>query len=371
MEFNNKRLERQTEVERLCAKFSLTTLRAGGALLKAFENDYVQTPLSKEEIDAIHEKGFSALHWLTLDLDDEKCKEYMSTVDYYRYHPYNGDYSMWIDDKLTLKYICAGTKLAKYLPDYYFQIDKNGNVLPLPDCEEKLRNSGFLGIIETLDDKKCLAIKSIKGDSGTGFYKAEKTGEGYLLNGKLFSSKEFISELEKLRGYIVTEYLRQHEYFNGWSVGATCGVRYLAGRVNSRLVRLDSFIRFGTKSSNFVDNLHAGGFVCFIDRNGNLGTRGYLFDKTSCRVSDIDRHPDTQKLLIGKIPMWNEIEEAVADFSDWFPQLKYLGFDFVVTDDCKIKVLEINSLSGIDVSQFDIPAREKGMMNFFETFGND
>ena len=87
MELNKKRLERQGEVERLCAKFSLPELRAGGALLKMFESDYVVTPLSKEEIDKIHEKGFSALHWLTLNLDDEKCMDYLSTVDYYRGHP--------------------------------------------------------------------------------------------------------------------------------------------------------------------------------------------------------------------------------------------------------------------------------------------
>lgn len=362
----NSRLERQILVEELCAKFKLPELRAGGALLKAFENDYKITSLSREEIDAIHEKGFTALHWLSLNLDDEKCKQYLSTVDYYRLHPLNGQYSLWIDDKLTFKYICAGSSLSKYLPEYYFQIMENNTIIPLPDAPFKLRTCGVLGVVSLLEERKVLAMKAIKGDSGTGFYRLDFDGVSYFMNGSKFTKDEFCYEILKHSGYIIIEYLNASTYFSKWSVGATCGVRYLAGRIDGKLKRLDSFIRFGTKASGFVDNLHAGGIVSFIDENGHFGKGGYQFDLKTCKVTNVEVHPDSLYMLEGIIPQWNDIKQAVSEFGDWFPQLSYLGFDFVVTAENQVKVLEINSLSGIDVSQFDLPLKKKKCWSFFE-----
>jgi len=214
-------------------------------------------------------------------------------------------------------------------------------------------------------DTQTLAIKAIRGDSGTGFYKAQKSGSCYMLNGVKYNRDEFVMKLKQLRGYVVTEYLKPNEYFKEWSVGATCGIRYVACRINGRLEMLDSFIRFGTRKSQFVDNLHAGGFVSFVDSEGNFGPGGYLFHQDRCETEKIEKHPDTGKEIEGRIPMWNEIKKAIEDFGDWFPQLRYLGIDFVVTDDNRIKVLEINSLSGIDVTQFDKPVKEKDRWNFF------
>lgn len=48
-------------------------------------------------------------------------------------HPFNGIYSSWIDDKLTLKYILNGTELHSTMPEYYFQINNCDNILPLSD----------------------------------------------------------------------------------------------------------------------------------------------------------------------------------------------------------------------------------------------
>lgn len=365
MEYINNRLRRQIELEKLCAQFNLPELRAGGALLKAWEFDYENVPLTKEEIDSIHSKGFSALHWLSLDLDDQKAEQYLSTTDYYRIHPANGLYSLWIDDKLTLKYLCSGTHLATYMPDYYYQILESDRIVALPDCPLNLRYGGADGIVSLLESKGLLALKSIKGDSGIGFYRMEYNGDKYFINSDSMCRDSFINTIQKRIGYIVMEYLLPNEYFSNWTVNATCGIRFLVGRVGDDLIKLDSFIRFGTSKSGYVDNLHAGGLVCFIDSNGHFGECGYQFDKTTCRVSKIEKHPDTNTKLSGDIPCWNKIVQAVNDFGEWFPQLQYLGFDFVVTNNNEIKILEINSLSGIDVSQFDKSLKRKSAWSFF------
>ena len=67
----------------------------------------------------------------------------------------------------------------------------------------------------------------------------------------------------------------------------------------------------------------------------------------------IDRHPDTGMVLDGIIPMWDEIERAAREITKLIPQMKYLGLDFVVTDDNKVKLLEINSLTSLDALQLD------------------
>ena len=65
----------------------------------------------------------------------------------------------------------------------------------------------------------------------------------------------------------------------------------------------------------------------------------------------ITHHPDTGTELKGIIPLWNGIQKASADFCEHFPQLNYLGFDFVVTSKNEVKILEINSLTSLDSLQ--------------------
>ena len=57
---------------------------------------------------------------------------------------------------------------------------------------------------------------------------------------------------------------------------------------------------------------------------------------------------DTGVPLVGRVPLWDEMQTVARVFLKHFPQLVYLGFDFVASDK-GVKMLEINLLSSLDV----------------------
>lgn len=153
--------------------------RDGARLLsEEFLQDYKNHKWSFFSVMKIHNKGFSWEDWNINDFGRKKYDNYLKTTEYYAMHPLNGQYSHWIDDKLTLKYLCIGTSLDKYMPKYYFQIDSLGNVLGLSDYQEKGKLSIDV-LITFLENIGELAFKRATGSLGEGFYKGVYVG-GYI-----------------------------------------------------------------------------------------------------------------------------------------------------------------------------------------------
>ena len=325
--------------------------RDGARLLsEEFLQDYKNHIWSFFSVMKIHNKGFSWEDWQVNGLSNKKYDNYLKTTEYYAMHPLNAQYSHWIDDKLTLKYLCAGTLLDKYMPKYYFQIDSFGNVLGLPDYQEKGKLSIDV-LITFLENIKELAFKRVSGSLGEGFYKCVYVGGTYMLNDKVLTREELKIELQKLRYYLVTEYFHPHKDIVPFCSDTVNTIRYLVGRkTNGRISLIKSFIRFGTRKSGFVENYNAGGVLCYINDNGAF-EKGNLYDSELKKNKMITHHPDTGTELKGIIPLWNEVQKASTDFCDNFPQLNYLGIDFVVTNKNEVKILEINSLTSLDSLQ--------------------
>jgi hypothetical protein len=280
-----------------------------------------------------------------LELTSQNYKEYLSQTQYYAMHPLNGRFSAWIDDKLTLKYLCAGTALDAYMPEYYFQIDEKGNALPLMDHKTNDPISG--GIVALLQEKSELAVKRLAGSIGEGFYKAEYKNGEYRLNGKTMSEAEFRQQIAALRNYLVIEYLHPHEEMARFCPDTVNCIRCLLGRMDGKMQPIVRFIRFGTKASGFVENYNAGGVLCYLDENGRF-TEGNCIDPQTGKNKVIRYHPDYGTELKGSIPLWDKILLANRELDRYFPQLNYIGIDYVVTDKNEVKILEINSLSSLD-----------------------
>ena len=104
-------------------------------LTDSFFKEYKNCKSVKEffRIHKVHKKGFKLSDWNLLELNENNYKDYISTAKYYSLHKLDDEFSSWIDDKLTLKYICSGTKLDKYMPKYFAQIDENGIIHKLMD----------------------------------------------------------------------------------------------------------------------------------------------------------------------------------------------------------------------------------------------
>lgn len=290
-------------------------------------------------------------------MDNEKVKSCLDTADYRRMHPFSGGYSSWIDDKLTLMYLCQSADLKGLIPVHFYQT-ADGEALPLPDCPADLRKSGAEDVLECLRRFCELVLKQVKGSLGEGFYKAEMRDGAVCLNGGGYSEAEFCEFVRALDGYIVMEYLRPHPEMDKFSAGTANTLRYLVANIHGEPLFLRSFVRYGTKATGFVENYNSGGVLCFVDESGRYGG-GNVIDPATSENVRIEHHPDTGAALEGVVPLWGEMRAAAAAFCAHFPQLEYLGFDFVASDK-GVKMLEINSLSSLDAVQlecsvFDLP----------------
>lgn len=319
-------------------------------------NDYKKRPGGANifEISSMHRKGFLVSDWKIMRLTKENYKSFLSSKQYSSYHPINGYYTKLIDDKITIKYILSGTELDKYTPDYYFLIDESGHIFSMMDLPVKKDSYDAADIVELLKSKQVLAVKLVTGSIGRGFYKCEYKEEKIFTNGNEMSESEFIAFLSGLRNYIIMEYLRPHaELAAFWATTANT-MRYILCRVDGEYYMLKSFIRFGSKTTGEVENFNTGGVLCYIDDEGHFDG-GYLIERSKKKLSSVftDKHPDTGKKIEGIIPLWSEVQKAAISIAKYLPETKYLGYDFVVTDKNKVKLLEINSLSSLDSIQMD------------------
>lgn len=293
----------------------------------------------------------------------KKNKELYIVPDllYVKAHPINGMFSNLIDDKLTIRYILDPFKA--YLPDYYFHINE-GHVNILADLPNNI-DSNISGVIKLLKEKKILAIKKVQGVNGKGFIRAEYKDEQFFINQKLVTEEEFRKKSIKLENYIVCEFIQSEKFLYTLNPYATNSLRVVVLNTDGEITIEGAFLRLGTKESGVVDDILVDGVVTYVDINsGKLlepSIRFYKQKRTETYV-----HPDNKNKISGQLEHWEMIEKLVQDIGLYVPQLKYIGYDFAITND-GIKILEINSLQGMVNfhSLFNIKPSQK-YQNFFD-----
>lgn len=329
----------------------MKTFRGGWILTHFFYLDYKAHNGSLWQIASCHLRGWSYSDWNVMGLTQHNYQQYLSTRDYCSLHPLNGSYSSWIDDKLTLKYILHGTAASQYMPDYYYELMSDGRIVGLMDLPTSYTLS-VEGIASLLRDKHLLAFKLIKASLGVGFYRVEYKDGDYWMNDERMDLEAFKEKLTSLRGYLITEFLLPHPEIAQLCSRSTGCLRYIVGRkLNGDLIDIYSFMRFGTARSNFVENYNSGGVLAIL-RDGHY-TEGNVLDPQTHQNKRITRHPDNGIALNGTIPHWDEIKQAAHTIANVLPQMSYMGIDFCVTRDDKVKIIEINSLSSLDAFQLD------------------
>lgn len=345
-------------------KYNIKTFRGGWMLTSIYVNDYKQKKASYLAIAKAHLAGWSYSDERILGVTNANRKHYLSTRDYCSLHPFNGSYSFWIDDKLTLKYILSGTKAGKYMPEYYFQISDNGSIIPLMDLDACYAMQGLDGIVSLLESKGTLAFKLIKSSLGVGFYRVEYNDGVYYMNGEKMNREQFMSKICSLRNYIVTEFLFPHPEIAKLCDKSVGCLRYIVGRNKKGEIQdIYSFMRFGTSKSKYVENYNSGGVLSIIHDGKYIGGNVLDFEtNTNCKI---ERHPDNDVVLKGEIPHWDIIVQAAHEIADVMPQLSYMGIDFCITNTDKVKVIEINSLSSLDSLQTDMSIFDTSAGVFF------
>ncbi len=295
--------------------------------------------------------GFLSYRLHQYGITKDNYRNYIADFEYKWLRHINNKYRHWMEDKITVKYICSDYNSC--FPEYYYHISlKNGNnkMIPMMDCPEGFGNT-YEDIFKLVQLKGALALKPDEGSHGDGFYKFSYENGKYYLNHQEASKQDVLNILEDVKNqYLVTEYINMHHEIKRIYDGAVNTIRMIVFKKDGKNPVIgNAYMRFGSKRTGAVDNMGAGGMFARIDID-----TGRFYDAKIIEANEIKPclcHPDTGVKIEGYLPNWDKVKEQVLSVARNIPQLEYFGFDLALTED-GLKFPEINRFP-------DYPAIEK------------
>lgn len=270
----------------------------------------------------------------------ENHKQYLSDFEFYRASNYinynNNNSSAWFNNKLNTYYLLQPFK--QYMPKHYYYASK-GVMYPL-DVEEK--HNGKADDIVALVKSKMIAAKKCLGGHGDGFYKLEYSNGLFFANDKEISERVLNQLIEKLDGYIITDFVKPAKYLR--EIGGEDAFGVMRAMVIYDDVDGPQFerlmLRLGTKKSGHTQALHDYLYIG-IDENGAFFNP--LIELSDYEFEKIETHPDTGKKLLGNsLRNLDKLKSIVKQISGYLPMTPYLVLDIIPTEDSFL-ILEINS----------------------------
>lgn len=315
---------------------------------------------SAEDLRWVIENGFLP-EMLDIGITRENYTEWFSIEKYFRLHPLNNHFAIWVNDKITLKYMLQKPfeidgKKADVMPEYYLYIENDGHYSYLPDAPASIeKNRDFL--LNLLKNKGELAVKPSNGAGGLGFVWMKYKDNNILWNNTTLTESEFNDRISNLTGCIVTEFIHQHPDLDKIYSESAMTLRIIAVRNRednftvSDISPIVSYARFGTAKSNTASNLSAGGIGVTLNYDsGRLEKTGYGFPRFYKNFT-FEKHPDSGQAFSGfQLPNWDFVKKCVSAISKHLSSLEYFGFDIIITKEgCKL--CEINTLPSLDFDQ--------------------
>lgn len=138
---------------------------------------------------------------------------------------------------------------------------------------------------------------------------------------------------------------REMMEFNDTSINTLRVVSMI--RADGEVEIMGGLLRVGRKG-HIADNFHHQGICAFIDpATGIVCTAG--IDKNNDRHIV---HPDSKKKIVGfEVPIWNVVVDVVKKAALKFPDMRYIGWDVVITRDYKVALVEGNPGADPDAEQ--------------------
>lgn len=313
-------------------------------------------------------------------LNDENWENYLPDYGYFMIHPINHHFRIWVNDKLTLKYVLNSNGCADTMPEYYLYVENNGDYTYLMDAPADIpHDKDFL--FNLLKQKGTLAAKPNSGTSGgRGFMKLEYKDGRIFENNKEITKAEFDAIVPNMQNHIVTEYAYQHKDLSTIWPSSECTLRVIMVKVPyenhyepAGWKCVVSYARFGTEVSGGASNLSSGGIgIGFNFENGQFNDSGIRY-KRFCPdgVWQCTEHPDTHVVWKDtKLPNWEFVRNKIEQVCAHIQSLDYLGLDIIITPD-GFKFCEINTHPAGDYEQVmcgPILADEKAR-RFYEAHG--
>lgn len=313
-------------------------------------------------------------------LNEENYRDYLPDFPYFMLHPLNHHFKLWVNDKLTLKYVLNSNGCQSSMPEYYLYVENDGTYTYLMDAPASIQKDKDF-IYNLLQEKGCLAIKPNSGTSGgLGFIKLEQREDGLYENNKPIDMARFYEIISHLPNHIVTEYVRQHNDLARIWGDSECTLRVIMVKdpkedacAESEWSCIVSYARFGSTLSGGASNLSSGGIGIGFDFETGKFNDFCIRYKKFCADGNttLYQHPDTKVTWKGEgLPNWEYVKEMLKRICNHVSSLSYLGFDVIITND-GMKLCEINTHPAGDYEQVmcgPILAKENGR-RFFESKG--
>lgn len=287
--------------------------------------------------------GFSSSKYELYDFKKNNHQLYLSDFQRYKTKLINGQYSLIIDDK---------NLFSKLFNEYNVTTEVFGEVQNGKIMINE-RRASVDEFVRLLIGKHKIIIKKYRGGGGKGVYKVSSEKGSIYLDDKLISKEELVVFLNGLSNHLITEHLEQAEYSNAIYPGTINSIRILTMQnpITGEVFIPIAVHKFGSEATKPVDNVWKGGMTALIDLDtGKLGKSAYHFENNN-KIKWLPTHPDTKKTIEGtQIPNWEEVKRKVIAVANVEKNLKYVGWDIVVTDN-GIKVIEGNNYSDVNILQ--------------------
>jgi hypothetical protein len=308
--------------------------------------------------------GFLSLTYRMCQIERFGPKDYVTDRMRYLKTPFlNGPYSTVLDDKLIFNEVFR--RHAALLPETHALL-RRGAVLPLTAD----RVASIDDLLRLLDAKGRLVVKPTTGGGGGHVVVLERRSDGAAgasWNGEALSP-EGIRERLKGRDRLLTEFVEQARYAREINPGSANSIRVLClwNDDEEQPFVARAVHRFGSPATGSVDNITQGGLDALVDlATGRLGPGAKMTPQATPEFHE--RHPDTGARIEGVvIPRWRETIDALIAVHSQHPELPYVGWDVLMTED-GFRLLEGNNMSGLWMFQVHGPLlAEPRVRRFFE-----
>ena len=305
-----------------------------------------------------YDKGFwveNYIQYLHSDYWNQVPEAFLTDYDYQRLWPLNDWMRIWINDKLTLKYMLSGTEHQSVMPKYYYYMSRDGlrSLIDNPNSSQSVYS-----LLELLKNKKVLATKPCNGASSVGFHKLSYD-QGYYLDDQHISMEALSTFINQNPNYIYTEYLYpEHSLSLISNKVPTIRILVLNCSGNDPYILPYAYIRFGTENqgaSNYKKDKQIGDYTIAANVNTETGVYANARSFYINKGVPVSEHPDTHVPIEGIIPKWKEVKSVILGVSKYLFGAEWIGFDACVDAEQKVRIMEINSHPGIGYIQAFYP----------------
>jgi hypothetical protein len=313
-------------------------------------------------------KGFYANRYCYYGLDEHDSRMYVS--DYFNLlcHPYNGQYSTLIDNKLYLPIYLQ--RFSGHVPEYYYLLTSGKAVRLFGDRAVLAKDSREFqdGLVDIIKKRRCVA-KPMDKEGGQGVLVLQAEQDGFLINNRLCRRDDLLAFMLRQDGYVVCEFVNQHSYATALNPTTTNTVRLLTcwDRQTGSPFVAASFHRIGRPHMFGADNGALGGLIASIDLDS--GSLGHIAHREHGPVRYIEEHPDSGVRVYGTtLPHFDRITATVMKMCSELNFISYIAWDIVITED-SFKVLELNSLTDMYGYQLFGPLlSDKRLLEFYQSY---